>query len=157
MTKITPFLWFDHQAEEAVNYYVSVFNNARVTDVARYAEGGMGVPGTVMTMSFELDGVTFTALNGGPVFQFNPAVSFVIHCADQAEVDYYWDKLGDGGKPGQCGWVEDRFGVTWQVVPDELPGLLADPDPVIATRVTQAMLAMTKLDIPALKRARDGK
>lgn len=155
MTHVTPFLWFDQQAEEAVHYYIATFKNAAITDIVRYGEGGMGVPGTVMTISFELDGQPFTALNGGPTYQINPAVSFVIHCADQAEVDHYWERLGDGGKPGPCGWVEDRFGVTWQVVPDELIALLADPDPERAERVTKAMLAMGKLDIPTLRRARD--
>jgi predicted 3-demethylubiquinone-9 3-methyltransferase (glyoxalase superfamily) len=155
MTHVTPFLWFDQQAEEAVHYYIATFKNAAITDIVRYGEGGMGVPGTVMTISFELDGQPFTALNGGPTYQINPAVSFVIHCADQAEVDHYWERLGDGGKPGPCGWVEDRFGVSWQVVPDELIALLADPDPERAERVTKAMLAMGKLDIPTLRRARD--
>ncbi len=155
MTHVTPFLWFDQQAEEAVHYYIATFKNAAITDIVRYGEGGMGVPGTVMTISFELDGQPFTALNGGPTYQINPAVSFVIHCADQAEVDHYWERLGDGGKPGPCGWVEDRFGVTWQVVPDELIALLADPAPERAERVTKAMLAMGKLDIPTLRRARD--
>jgi len=155
MTHVTPFLWFDHQAEEAVNYYVATFKNAEITNILRYGEGGKGIPGSVMTISFVLEDQPFTALNGGPIYQFNPAVSFVIHCADQEEVDHYWERLGDGGKPGPCGWVEDRFGVTWQVVPDELLVLLADPDPERAARVTQAMLSMGKLDIPTLRRARD--
>ncbi|HSW66779.1 MAG TPA: VOC family protein [Bacillota bacterium] len=158
MPKITPFLWFDSQAEVAANFYVSIFKNSKIIEEARYPEGGPGPAGTIMTVSFELDGQRFTALNGGPVFKFTEAVSFVIDCADQAEVDHYWDALtADGGEESQCGWLKDKFGVSWQVVPRSLPELLNQPDPAAAQRVTQAMLTMKKLDIAALEAARDQK
>lgn len=155
MQKITPFLWFDNQAEEAMNFYVSIFKNSKVLSVSRYGEGAPASKGTVMTANFELDGQVFTALNGGPMFKFSPATSFVVHCETQAEVDYYWDKLGAGGKPNQCAWLDDKFGVTWQIVPNILIELLSDPDPVKAGRVMQAMMQMTKIDIAALQQAYD--
>ncbi len=156
-TAITPFLWFDDQAEEAARFYCSVFPNSRLLSLQRYGEAGPGRPGSVMTARFELDGHPFVALNGGPVpFEFNEAVSFVIDCADQAEVDRYWETLTDGGAPIACGWLKDRFGLRWQVVPIELHTLLADPDPGRAQRVTEAMLQMTRLDVAALRAAADG-
>lgn len=157
--KITPFLWFDGRAEEAVNFYVSVFRNSRIVSMSRYGEAGQDLhgqkPGTVMNVEFEIEGQSFIALNGGPHFRFNPAISFVIHCGSQAEVDYYWDRLADGGdaKAQQCGWLSDRYGVSWQVIPEQLPRLLSDPEPGRADRVMNAMLKMQKLDIDALQRA----
>jgi len=156
MPKPHPFLWFDDQAEEAANFYVSIFPNSKILAASRYGEAGPGPKGQVMTIQFELDGQTFTALNGGPHFQFNEAVSFVIDCADQAEVDHYWDRLVDGGTPSQCGWLKDRFGLSWQVVPTVLHALIGDTDPAKAQRATQAMLKMVKLDIAALKAAHAG-
>jgi predicted 3-demethylubiquinone-9 3-methyltransferase (glyoxalase superfamily) len=153
MQKITPFLWFDNQAEEAMNFYVSIFKNSKVLSVNRYGDGAPVPKGMVMTANFELDGQVFTALNGGPMFKFSPATSFVVHCETQAEMDYYWDKLGAGGKPNQCAWLDDKFGVTWQIVPNALIELLSDPDPVKAGRVMQAMMQMTKIDIATLQRA----
>lgn len=156
MQSITPFLWFNDQAEAAMNFYVSVFRNSRILGVRRYGEAGPGPKGSVMTASFVLDGQEFMALNGGPHYGFTPATSFFIRCETQDEVDHFWSKLGDGGQPMPCGWVTDRFGVTWQVVPTILEQLLEDKDPARAGRVMQAMLTMSKLDIAALKRARDG-
>lgn len=155
MSKITPFLWFDDQAEQAMNFYVSIFKNARVLSVTRYGDAGPGPKGSVMTANFELDGQVFTALNGGPVPapQLSPAISFVVHCETQAEVDHYWEKLSAGGKENQCAWLEDKFGVTWQIVPNVLLELIGDPDPVKAGRVMQAMMQMTKIDIEKLKQA----
>ena len=157
MQKITPFLWFDNQAEEAVNFYVSIFRNSRITDVARYGDDAAKVSGrpqgSVMTVAFELDGQPFVALNGGPVFTFSPAISFVVDCATQEEVDRLWDRLSAGGEPQQCGWLRDKYGVTWQIVPAVLGKLLSDPDAAMAQRVMQAMLQMNKLDIGALKQA----
>jgi len=153
MQKITPFLWFDHQAEEAMNFYVSVFKNSKVLSVNRYGDAGPGPKGSVMTASFELDGQVFTALNGGPVYKFSPAISFVVHCETQAEVDEYWDKLSEGGKENQCAWLDDKFGVSWQIVPNILIELLSDPDPAKSGRVMQAMLQMKKIDIEKLKQA----
>ena len=158
MPKITPFLWFDDQAEQAVEFYTSVFPNSRVTDVARHGEGGPGPAGSVMTIRFELDGQEFVALNGGPDhYGFDESISFVIDCATQADVDRYWEALGSGGGAEiACGWIRDRFGLRWQVVPAELFTLLGDPDPGRAQRAMQAMLAMTKLDVEAMRRAADG-
>jgi len=157
MPKITPFLWFDTQAEEAANFYVSLFPNSRITDVARYpsdAQPPAGPPGRVMTVGFELNGQTYTALNGGPHFTFTEAVSFVVHCADQAEVDRYWDALtADGGRESQCGWLKDKYGLSWQVNPTVLGEMLADPDPKKSKAVMEAMLKMTKIDIATLERA----
>lgn len=157
MQKITPFLWFDHQAEEAAKLYVSVFKNATMGSVARYGEGAPGPAGGVMTVSFELDGVRFVALNGGPHCTFTEAISFLVECEDQAEVDLYWDRLtADGGRPGQCGWLTDRYGVSWQIVPVALKQLMGDPDRAKAGRVVRAMLQMTKLDVAKLRAAHAG-
>jgi predicted 3-demethylubiquinone-9 3-methyltransferase (glyoxalase superfamily) len=156
MPSIHPFLWFDTQAEEAAEFYVSVFPNSRVTDVVRYGEYGPGETGTVMTVRFELDGKEFIALNGGPAHAgFNLAVSFVIDCQNQADVDHYWSSLLDGGEASACGWLTDRYGLAWQIVPAELPALLSDPDPARAQAAMQAMLSMTKLDIREMKAAAD--
>ena len=157
MPKITPFLWFDDQAEEAAQHYTSIFPNSSVTDVARYGEGGPGTPGSVMTVAFELDGKPFVALNGGPQpFAFDESVSFVIDCADQDEVDHYWNALTDGGEKGPCGWLKDRYGLSWQVVPVRLVELLTDPDRERSQRAMAAMLEMKKLDVAGLERAADG-
>lgn len=159
MQTITPFLWFDGQAEAAAQFYVSVFPNSRIIQVLNYGEAGHEQhgqpPGTVMTVEFELDGQRFTALNGGPHFHFTPAVSFVVHCTSQAEVDHYWNKLGEGGEPEarQCGWLADRYGLSWQIIPVRLVELLSDPDPQATGRVMQAMMQMMKIDIAALERA----
>jgi predicted 3-demethylubiquinone-9 3-methyltransferase (glyoxalase superfamily) len=159
---ITPFLWFDHQADEAARFYVSVFKNSRIVKIARYGEAGKEFhgkpPGSVMTVAFELDGQPFTALNGGPVFKISEAISFQIDCHTQDEVNHFWDKLSAGGDPKaqQCGWLKDKFGVSWQVVPSILPELLSDPDPARSQRAMTAMLQMKKLDIEALQRAHSG-
>ena len=155
MQKITPFLWFDGTAEEAMNLYVSTFKNSKVKGVSRYGDAGPGPKGTVMTASFELDGQDFVALNGGPQYTFTPAISFVINCQTQEEVDDYWQKLSAGGQEQQCGWVTDRFGVSWQVIPTVLMELLGDKDPQKSQNVMKAMLQMKKIDIAALKRAHD--
>jgi predicted 3-demethylubiquinone-9 3-methyltransferase (glyoxalase superfamily) len=154
-TAITPFLWFDTEAEEAATLYASVFPQSKIINVQRYGAAGPGPEGTVMTVEFELRGQRFAALNGGKQpFSFNESVSFAVDCADQAEVDYYWDKLtADGGEPGPCGWLKDRYGLSWQVVPARLLQLIADPDPGRAQRATQAMLKMGKIDIAALEAA----
>jgi predicted 3-demethylubiquinone-9 3-methyltransferase (glyoxalase superfamily) len=156
MPKLSPFLWFDSQAEDAANFYVSVFPNSKITAVARYGEAGPGPAGSAMTCAFELDGKSFTALNGGPIFKFTEAVSFVIDCETQADVDHYWDKLTEGGQPGQCGWLKDRFGLSWQVVPNVLSTLLSSPDKAKAGRVMGAMMQMTKMDIAKLEAAAAG-
>ena len=155
MGKITPFLWFDGKAEEAANFYVSLFENAKILNVSRYPESSPGVPGTVMTVSFELEGQEFIALNGGPEFTFTPAVSFSIDCKTQAEVDHFWDSLCEGGRPSQCGWLQDKYGLSWQVVPSLLPELLQDDNDEKSDAVMQAMLTMTKLDVAALQAAFD--
>ncbi len=155
MKRITPFLWFDNQAEEAANFYVSIFRNSRVLDVTRYGDAGPGPNGTVMTVNFVLNGQDFTALNGGPVFKFTEAISFTVDCETQEEVDYYWQRLSDGIFEGQCGWLKDKFGLSWQIVPSVLGALLRDPDPARAQRAMRAMLQMKKLDITALQRAAD--
>ena len=155
MGKITPFLWFDGKAEEAANFYVSVFENAKIHSVSRYGEGSPGDAGTVMTVSFELEGQEFIALNGGPEYTFTPAVSFSIDCKTQAEVDHFWDRLTEGGRPIQCGWLQDKYGLSWQVVPSVLPQLLQDDDDAKSDAVMQAMLTMIKLDIAALQDAYD--
>jgi predicted 3-demethylubiquinone-9 3-methyltransferase (glyoxalase superfamily) len=157
MQKITPFLWFDNQAEEAMNFYVSIFKNSKVVGVNRYGDAGPGPKGTVMTASFLLDGQEFVALNGGPMFPFTQAISFVVNCETQEEVDEYWAKLSAGGKEGQCAWLTDKFGVPWQIVPTQLGKLLSDPDPVKAGRVMQAMLKMKKIDIAGLQSAYEGR
>jgi predicted 3-demethylubiquinone-9 3-methyltransferase (glyoxalase superfamily) len=157
--RITPFLWFDNQAEEAAAFYTSIFKNSKVLATTRYtreAEQVAGRPaGSVMTVAFQLDGQDFTALNGGPVFKFNEAISLVVHCRSQEEVDYYWDRLSDGGdkQAQQCGWLKDRFGLSWQVVPDQLSELLSDPDAGKARRAMAAMLKMKKIDLAELHRA----
>jgi predicted 3-demethylubiquinone-9 3-methyltransferase (glyoxalase superfamily) len=151
--KITPFLWFDTQAEEAARFYVSIFPNSKIVQVVPYSEAGPGPAGSVMTVEFQLEGQTFVALNGGPIFQFTEAISFVVNCETQDEVDAYWEKLSAGGREIQCGWLKDRYGVTWQIVPIELVKLLSDPDPEKAKRVAKAMFPMKKLDIEALKQA----
>ena len=155
MTKITPFLWFDTQAEEAAKLYTSIFKNSRIGKVARYGEAGPGPAGTVMTVEFELDGQPFLALNGGPAFRFTEAISFTIDCKTQAEVDEYWTKLSAGGEEGPCGWLKDKFGLSWQVVPSVLPKMLSDKDPAKANRVMAAMLQMTKIDLNGLQQAYD--
>jgi predicted 3-demethylubiquinone-9 3-methyltransferase (glyoxalase superfamily) len=153
--KITPFLWFDHQAEEAASFYVSIFPNSRIVKTVRYGPAGPGPAGSVMTVEFQLDGQSFVALNGGPHFKFNEAISFVVNCQTQDEVDRYWEKLSAGGTEVQCGWLKDKFGLSWQIVPTVLPELLGDPDLAKAQRVMKAMLAMKKLSIPALRQAHD--
>lgn len=156
MPRITPNLWFDTQGKEAAEFYVSVFPNSRITNVSYYGEAGPRPAGTVLTVDFVLDGEPFTAINGGPEFTFDEAVSFLIDCADQEEVDHYWSKLTEGGgKEGPCGWVKDRYGLSWQVVPAVLGELLADPDPARAQRAMAAMLGMSKLDVAALRAAAD--
>jgi len=153
MPKITPFLWFDDKAEEAMNLYVSVFKNSKILSVARYGEAGPGPKGTVMTAKFQLDGQEFVALNGGPHFKFTEAISFVIDCETQEEVDEYWERLSEGGAESQCGWLKDKYGLSWQVVPRILVELLQDKDPGKSQRVMKAMLQMKKIDIETLKRA----
>ncbi len=157
MQMISPFLWFDTQAEEAAKFYVSVFKNAKMGRIARYPEGTPGKAGSVMTVSFELNGQEFVALNGGPHYAITPAISFVVNCEDQGEVDYYWDKLVAGGKPVQCGWLTDKYGVSWQVVPVQMIDMFADGDTAKTERVAEAMMKMIKLDLPTLQRAYDGK
>ena len=154
--RITPNLWFDTQAEEAARFYISVFDNSRIVSVAHYTDVGPGEPGTVMTVEFELDGQRFVGINGGPQFTFSEAVSFQINCEDQDEVDYYWEKLSEGGSEGPCGWLKDRYGLSWQVVPTGMEELFNDPDPTRAQRAMQAMLGMGKLDVAALRSAADG-
>jgi predicted 3-demethylubiquinone-9 3-methyltransferase (glyoxalase superfamily) len=153
MTKLTPCLWFDDQGEEAAAFYTSIFPNSRITEVAHYFEAGPGTAGAVMTVEFELDGQTFTALNGGPQFTFSEAISFQVDCKDQDEVDFYWSRLSEGGSTGPCGWLKDQFGVSWQIVPKVLTELLTDPDREKAERAMVAMLAMTKIDIAAIEAA----
>jgi len=158
MQTITPFLWFDNQAEEAMNLYLSVFKNSKPLSIARYGAGGPGPAGSVMTASFELDGQQFVALNGGPIFKFTEAVSFVINCETQEEVDVYWNKLtADGGQESMCGWLKDKFGLSWQVVPGILSKLLSDKDAAKAQRVMGAMMKMKKIIIADLQKAADQK
>jgi predicted 3-demethylubiquinone-9 3-methyltransferase (glyoxalase superfamily) len=158
MQKITPMLWFDNNAEEAVNLYVSTFKNAKINSVSRYGDAGPGPKGSVMTISFQLEGQNFTALNAGPHFTFSEAISFVVDCQTQEEVDAFWEKLtSNGGKESQCGWLKDRFGLSWQITPRILIELIQDKDPVKSQRVMQAMMRMKKIDIQALKDAYDGK
>jgi len=162
MATISPCLWFDDQAEEAAKFYTGIFKNSKIVAVSRYGKAGQEVhgrpPGTVMTVAFELEGQTFTALNGGPIFKFNEAISFQVNCDTQAEVDYYWEKLSAGGdvKAQQCGWLKDRYGASWQIVPRVLVEMVMDPDPAKSGRAMEAMLQMKKLDIAELKRASAG-
>jgi len=157
MQKITPFLWFDNQAEEAVNFYTGIFGNSKILDIARYGEAGPGPAGSVMTVSFQIEGQNFVALNGGPVYNFTPAISFVVNCKTQEEVDWLWERLtAEGGKPVQCGWLIDKYGISWQIVPIRLVELLSDPDQEKINRVMQAMLKMIKIDIAALEAAYAG-
>jgi predicted 3-demethylubiquinone-9 3-methyltransferase (glyoxalase superfamily) len=156
MQKIMPFLWFDDQAEEAMQHYVSIFRDSKVLGVTRYGDAGPGPKGSVMIAVFELEGQRFTALNGGPHSKFTEAVSFVVNCETQEEVDHFWDKLGEGGQIQQCGWLKDKFGLSWQIVPSVLIELINDPDPEKARRVTETMLQMTKIDIAKLRQAYEG-
>jgi len=153
MQKITPFLWFDGKAEEAMNFYTSIFKNAKIGSITRYGEAGPGPKGSVMSATFELEGQQFFALNGGPQFKFTPAISFFVNCTTQEEVDRYWEALSAGGEKLQCGWLTDKFGLSWQIVPTALGEMLSDKDAAKASRVMQAMLNMTKLDIKGLKLA----
>ncbi len=153
MPKITPFLWFDNQAEEAANFYTSIFKNSKVVNVARYGDAGPGPKGSVMTVVFQIEEQEFIALNGGPQFKFTEAVSFVVNCKTQEEVDYFWEKLSAGGEIQMCGWLKDKFGLSWQIVPTALGELMSDPDPIKSQRVMQAMLHMQKLNIEQLQQA----
>ncbi len=157
MQKITPFLWFDNNAEEAMNFYLSVFKESKVLSVSRYGDAGPGPKGAVITANFQLNGQEFMALNGGPHFKFTEAISFVVSCETQQEVDEYWDKLSEGGEESRCGWLKDKYGLSWQIVPTILPRLLQDKDPVKAGRVMEAMLQMNKIDISKLKQAYEQK
>jgi predicted 3-demethylubiquinone-9 3-methyltransferase (glyoxalase superfamily) len=155
--RITPNLWFDDQAEEAAEFYTSIFENSKVTAISHYGSAGPRPAGTVMVVEFELDGQQFTALNGGPAdFRFNEALSFIVNCASQAEVDYFWQKLADGGEEGVCGWLTDRYGVSWQIIPTAMNEMISDPDPDKSQRAMAAMLQMTKIDIAAIERAYRG-
>lgn len=156
MTRITPNLWFDTQGEEAAAFYCSIFPNSEIRGVSHSTDAGPRPAGTVLTVDFVLDGQPFTAINGGPQFTFDEAVSFLVECEDQAEIDYYWERLGDGGAEGQCGWVKDRYGLWWQVVPHDMAAVMSDPDPARAQRVVEAMLQMRKLDVAALRAAAAG-
>ena len=156
LNRIVPNLWFDTQAEQAAEHYVSLFPDSRIVSVARYPEGGPGPVGSVMVVEFELDGQRFAGINGGPQFTFSEAVSFQVTCRDQDEVDRYWDLLSEGGEQGPCGWLKDRYGVSWQVVPEGMDEVFTDPDPERAQRAMTAMLGMTRLDVAALRRAADG-
>ena len=154
--KIFPNLWFDGQAEEAANFYVDVFEDAKILNIGKYPEGSPGQAGTVMYVDFELRGVRFVGINGGPQFKFSEAISFQIDCEDQAEVDYFWDRLTDGGEESQCGWLKDRFGLSWQVVPRGMEVVFNDPDPEKAQRAMAAMMKMSKIDVAALRAAAEG-
>jgi predicted 3-demethylubiquinone-9 3-methyltransferase (glyoxalase superfamily) len=155
MQKITPFLWFDDNAEEAVNFYASIFPDSKIVNITHYGEAGPGAPGTVMSATFQLHGQEFMALNGGPQFPFSEAISLFVHCETQDEVDDLWEKLSEGGKPDQCGWLKDRYGLSWQIIPNALMELLSDPDPSKSQRVMAAMLQMSKIDIQELQDAYD--
>jgi predicted 3-demethylubiquinone-9 3-methyltransferase (glyoxalase superfamily) len=156
MQKITPFLWFNGNAEEAANFYVSVFKNSRILSIARFGDAGPGPKGSVMVVSFEIEGQKFSALNGGPQYTISPAISFLVDCETQAEVDELWAKLTAGGKEVQCGWLTDKFGVSWQIIPRAFMEMLEDKDPVRSQRVFRAMMQMVKIDIEVLKRAYRG-
>ncbi len=155
LNKITPCLWFDDQGEDAANFYTSVFKNSRILEISRYGSAGPRPEGMVMVVSFELEGQQFTALNGGPEFTFDEAISFQVTCESQEEVDDYWAKLTDGGSEGPCGWLKDRFGVSWQIIPSAMPALLGDPNPDRAQAAMKAMLGMSKIDVNEIKRAAD--
>jgi len=154
--KITPFLWFDDKAEEAANFYVSVFKDSKIETVSRYGDAGPGPKGSVMILQFQLEGQRFTALNGGPIFHFTPAISLLVDCQTQEEVDDLWQKLSAGGRPDRCGWLQDKFGLSWQIIPAALGKLMSDPDPKKSNRVMQAMLQMEKIDIKRLEQAYQG-
>lgn len=156
MQKITPFLWFDNQAEEAVKFYTSIFQNSKIGDIARYGDAGPGPQGTVMTAAFQIEGQDFIALNGGPVFQFTEAVSFVVHCESQEEVDYYWERLSAGGQEVQCGWLKDKFGLSWQIVPSNMDAMFRGDATAASDRAMAAMMTMKKLDMAAIERAYRG-
>jgi predicted 3-demethylubiquinone-9 3-methyltransferase (glyoxalase superfamily) len=156
MHKITPFLWFDNNAEEAMNFYVSIFKNSKVGTVTRYGDAGPGPKGSVMSATFQLDGQDFFALNGGPHYKFTPAISFFVNCETQQEVDELWDKLSAGGRKDRCGWLQDKYGLSWQIIPTALTTLLRDKDPAKANRVMKAMLQMDRIDINRLKQAYEG-
>jgi predicted 3-demethylubiquinone-9 3-methyltransferase (glyoxalase superfamily) len=153
MQKITPFLWFDGKAEEAMNFYVAIFKNSKIGSVTRYGEAGPGPKGSVMSATFQLDGQEFFALNGGPLFSFTPAISFFVNCATQEEVDELWEKLSEGGEKNRCGWLKDKYGLSWQIIPAVLSELLHDKDPAKSSRVMKAMLQMGKIDIAGLRQA----
>jgi len=157
MQKITPFLWFDTQAEQAANFYVSIFKNSKIGKISRYGDGAPMPKGTVMVVTFQLDGQEFMALNGGPQFKFSPAISFMVNCETQPEIDDLWERLSAGGKKNRCGWLDDKFGVSWQVVPTAMGKLMSDPDQNKTKRVVQAMLQMDKLDLNRLQQAFDGR
>ena len=157
MQKITPFLWFNDQAEEAMNFYVSIFKNSKVGSVTRYGDAGPGPKGSVMTATFQLEGQEFFVLNGGPQFQFTPAISFFVNCETQEEVDELWEKLSAGGKKERCGWLKDKFGLSWQIIPTLLPDMLTDQDQDRSRRVMKAMLQMKKIDVNVLRQAYEGK
>lgn len=157
MQKITPFLWFDGKAEEAAKFYISIFKNSKIGRISRYGEAGPGPKGAAMSATFELDGQEFIALNGGPQFTFSPAISFFVNCETQEEVDEIWEKLCEGGKKNRCGWLQDKFGVSWQVIPTALGKLMSDPDPEKSGRVMRAMLQMEKIDIRGLQQAYENK
>jgi predicted 3-demethylubiquinone-9 3-methyltransferase (glyoxalase superfamily) len=157
MQKITPFLWFDNQAEEAANFYVSIFKNSKILSISRYGEAGPGPKGSAMTVVFQLDGEEFIALNGGPQFKFTEAISFVVNCETQQEVDEFWEKLSKDGEESRCGWLKDKYGLSWQIVPTILGKMMTDPDPQKSKRVMEAMLKMKKIVIDDLKRACEGK
>ena len=154
--KITPFLWFDGNAEDAINFYTSIFKDSKLVNVSRYGEGGPGPKGSLMTATFQLNGQEFMALNGGPMFKFTEAISFFVKCNTQAEIDEFWDKLSEGGEKSRCGWLKDKFGLSWQIVPPILGQLLNDKDPEKAKRVMMAMLKMSKIEIQKLKDAYEG-
>jgi len=156
MQRVKPCLWFDGNAEEAVNFYTSIFKDSKIQEISRYGDAGPGPKGQVMVVNFELDGQELMALNGGPQFKFTEAISLLVNCKDQKEVDHYWDKLSAGGQKVQCGWLKDRFGLSWQIVPTALGELMKDKDPAKRERVMKAMLQMVKLDVEGLKRAAEG-
>jgi len=157
MQKITPFLWFDNQAEEAANFYVSLFKNSKIGSIRRYGDAGPGPKGSVMSVIFQLEGEEFFALNGGPHFKFTPAISLFVNCENQEEVDELWEKLSAGGRKDRCGWLQDKYGLSWQIIPTALSQLMSDPDPRKSSRVMRAMLAMDKIDIARLKAAYEDK